>query len=39
MATASTIQRLVIEYDPLFSSVLGTGVNRRELLKWGSSAP
>ncbi|MBI5899620.1 MAG: ABC transporter substrate-binding protein [Rhodocyclales bacterium] len=27
---------LVIEYDPLFSSVLGTGVNRRELLKWGS---
>jgi hypothetical protein len=27
---------LVIDYDPLFSSVLGTGVNRRELLKWGS---
>jgi NitT/TauT family transport system substrate-binding protein len=26
---------LVIDYDPLFSSVLGTGVNRRELLKWG----
>lgn len=26
---------LAIEYDPLFSSVLGTGVNRRELLKWG----
>ncbi len=29
---------LVIEYDPLFSSVLGTGVNRRELLKWGGLA-
>lgn len=28
--------KLAIEYDPLFSSVLGTGVNRRELLKWGS---
>ena len=28
--------KLVIDYDPLFSSVLGTGVNRRELLKWGS---
>ena len=27
---------LVIEYDPLFSSVLGTSVNRRELLKMGS---
>ncbi len=27
--------KLTIEYDPLFSSVLGTGVNRRELLKWG----
>jgi len=26
---------LVIEYDPLFSSVLGTSVNRRELLKMG----
>ena len=29
---------LVIEYDPLFSSVLGTAVNRRELLKWGGLA-
>lgn len=27
--------RLVLDYDPLFSAVLGTGVSRRELLKIG----
>lgn len=30
--------RLVLDYDPLFSSVLGTGVNRRTLLKAGALA-
>ena len=28
---------LVIEFDPLFKSVLGTGINRRELLKVGAA--
>ena len=28
---------LVIEYDPLFKGVLGTGINRRELLKVGAA--
>jgi len=30
--------KLVLDYDPLFSGVLGTGVNRRNLLKLGSLA-
>jgi NitT/TauT family transport system substrate-binding protein len=30
--------KLVLDYDPLFSGVLGTGVNRRNLLKMGSLA-
>ena len=29
---------LVVDYDPLFSGVLGTGVSRRSLLKLGSAA-
>ena len=28
---------LVIEYDPLFKGVLGTGINRRELLQMGAA--
>ena len=28
---------LVIEYDPLFKGVLGTGINRRELLQLGAA--
>jgi NitT/TauT family transport system substrate-binding protein len=27
--------RLVLDYDPLFSGILGTGVNRRDFLKMG----
>lgn len=30
--------RLAIEYDPLFKGVLGTGINRRELLQVGGLA-
>ena len=30
--------KLAIEYDPLFKGVLGTGINRRELLQLGSMA-
>ena len=30
--------KLAIEYDPLFKGVLGTGVNRRELLQLGGMA-
>lgn len=29
---------LVLEYDPLFRGVLGTGINRRELLRMGAAA-
>ena len=29
---------LVVDYDPLFSGVLGTSVSRRDLLKLGGAA-
>ena len=29
---------LVMDYDPLFKNVLGSGINRRELLKMGAAA-